>query len=107
MKRPERVRIFGKAIAIKYMVGAPLDADLNGECDVDKQLILVRDGQPLESEQDTVLHELLHALDESMGLKLKESQVKGAATGLLAVLKDNPSLVSYLRKKPNVESGAQ
>lgn len=98
MKRPERVRVMGKRINIQYCAGEPLDDGLNGECDVDKQQILVREGQPLESEQDTVLHELLHAIDESMGLKLKESQVKGAATGLLAVLKDNPSLVTYLRK---------
>jgi len=98
MKRPERVKVLGKRITISYLSGAPLDDGLNGECDVDKQQILIRDGQPLESEQDTVLHELLHAVDEAMGLKLKESQVKGAATGLLAVLKDNPGLTAYLRK---------
>jgi len=92
-------------MTISYLTGAPLDDGLNGECDVDKQQIFVRDGQPLESEQDTVLHELLHAVDEAMGLKLKESQVKGAATGLLAVLKDNPSLVTYLRR--NGESRAK
>jgi hypothetical protein len=46
-----------------------------------------------------LLHEVLHAVDEAMGLKLKEYQVKGAATGLLAVLKRNPALVAYLRKK--------
>ncbi len=99
MKRPERIRILGKRFSVEYANGAPLDDGLNGECDSDKQHILIRDGQPLESEQDTLLHECLHAIDEAMGLKLKESQVKGAATGLLAVLKDNPSLGSYLKKK--------
>ncbi len=98
LKRPERVKVLGKRITISYLTSAPLDDGLNGECDVDKQQILVRDGQPLESEQDTVLHELLHAIDEAMGLRMKESQVKGAATGLLAVLKDNPGLTAYLRK---------
>lgn len=72
-----------------------------GECDNDKQLILIRDGQPLESEQDTLLHEVLHAVDEAMGLKMKEAQVKGCATGLLAVLKDNPRFATYLRRKNN------
>lgn len=99
MKRPERLKIIGKRFTAQYVAGAPLDDGLNGECDSDKQQILVRDGQPLESEQDTLLHEVLHAIDEAMGLKLKEAQVKGAATGLLAVLKDNPALVAYLRRK--------
>lgn len=99
MRRPERVRVLGKRVTIEYCTGAPLDDGLNGECDVDRQRILVREGQPLESEQDTLLHELLHAIDESMGLRMKESQVKGAATGLLAVMKDNPALVAYLRRK--------
>lgn len=84
---------------MEYANGAPLGDDLNGECDTDKQKILVRDGQPLESEQDTLLHEVLHAIDEAMGLKMKEAQVKGAATGLLAVLKRNPAFTAYLRKK--------
>lgn len=99
MKRPERVRILGKRFTVTYASGAPLDDGLNGECDSDNQKILIRDGQPLESEQDTLLHEILHAVDEAMGLKLKEAQVKGAATGLLAVLKDNSGLGSYLKRK--------
>jgi hypothetical protein len=99
VKRPERVRILGKRFSLSYVSGQPLADDLNGECDTDKQQILVRDGQPLESEQDTVLHECLHAIDEAMGLKMREPQVKGAATGLLAMLKDNPALAAYLRRK--------
>jgi hypothetical protein len=99
VKRPSKIRVLGKKFSVEYCSGSPLDDGLNGECDYDNQQILVREGQPLESEQDTLLHEVLHAIDESMGLKLKESQVKGAATGLLAVLKDNASLGSYLRRK--------
>jgi hypothetical protein len=101
MKRPERIRILGKPFAVQYVSGVPLEDDLNGECDTDKQQILVRDGQPLESEQDTLLHEVLHAVEEAVDARLKETQVKKVATALLAVLKDNPSLVTYLRRKRN------
>ena len=96
MKRPERIRILGKAFKV---VNGPIADDLNGECDTDTQTLAVRDGQPLESEQDTLLHEVIHAIDEAMGLKMKEAQVKGCATGLLAVMKDNPRFISYLRTK--------
>lgn len=100
VKRPEKIKILGKRFALRYVAAEPLDAGLMGECDSDGQSILIREAQPLESEQDTVLHEIIHAVEEAMGLRMKESQVKGAATGLLAVLKDNPQLVSYLRRKP-------
>lgn len=95
MKRPERIRILGKAFKVTNVVAD----DLMGECDTDTQTLAIRDGQPLESEQDTLLHEVLHAIDEAMGLKMKEAQVKGVATGLLAVMKDNPSFCGFLRKK--------
>jgi hypothetical protein len=101
MKRPERIRILSKPFSVEYVSGVPLEDDLNGECDTDKQRILVRDGQPLESEQDTLLHEVLHAVEEAVDARLKETQVKKVATALLAVLKDNPSLVTYLRRKRN------
>jgi hypothetical protein len=99
LKRPERIRILGKPFAVQYVSGVPLEDDLNGECDTDKQAILIREGQPLESEQDTLLHECLHAIDEAVDARLKETQVKKVATALLAVLKENPSFVSYLRRK--------
>jgi hypothetical protein len=97
LKRPERIRILGKRFTVRY--GGPLDEGLVGECDSDGQVISIRDGQPLESEQDTLLHEVCHAVDDAMDCKLKETQVKKLATGLLAVLKDNPALAAYLRRK--------
>ena len=54
-------------------------------------------GQPLATEQDTVLHEVLHVVEEYAGLDVAEEVVEKFATGLLAVLKDNPALASYLR----------
>ena len=95
--RPASIRIIGKKFTVSYP--ASVDGELVGECDTDKQMITVLDGQPLESEQDTLLHEVLHAIDEMVDAKLKESQVKRLATGLLAVLKDNPKLVSYIRRR--------
>jgi hypothetical protein len=107
MKRPARVRVLGKQFAISFVpVG---DAGLrdgpddkspgSGRCDADKQAIFVEDGQPLESEQDTTLHEVLHAIEHSMGMDVEELVIQRLATGLLAVIKDNPSFVRYLAAK--------
>lgn len=108
MKRPQKIRIFGKVFNIRYIPsgGEPFVGDRKddyGECDVDNQDIVVRDGQPLETEQDTVFHEIFHAVDGSMvdeEQMIDEAVVRRMATGLLAVFKDNPRLLSYLRASP-------
>ena len=107
MKRPARVRILGKPYKVEFVpiehVGLRDSADDNdpgmGRTSPERQEIFIRTGQPLESEQDTVLHEIIHAVDETLGLQMNEYQVTVLATGLLAALKDNPSLRSYLCAK--------
>ena len=95
--RPAHIRILGKRFSVEY--GGDLKEDLVGECDTDGLKIRVKNDLPLETEQDTLLHEVLHAVDEMVDSKLKESQVKRLATGLLAVLKDNNKLIAYIRRK--------
>lgn len=99
MKRPARLKILGKPYAVSYVNGEPLADDEMGECDDNGQALYIRDGQVLDNEQDTVLHECIHAVDEQMQVGLKEEQVRRLATGLLAVLKDNPFLATYLKRK--------
>ena len=107
MKRPARLSILGKPYKVEFVpiehIGLRDNAEDNdpgmGRTSPENQEIFVRLGQPLESEQDTVLHECLHAVDETLGLQLNEYQVTILATGLLAVLKDNPGLRTYLGVK--------
>lgn len=104
MKRPARLRILGKQFKVLYEKHGEraLAEGEYGECDLDKQLIAILDEQPLDSEQDTVLHEVLHAVDGAMIDEVDTADdkiIRRLATGLLAVLKDNPGLASYLRQK--------
>lgn len=62
-------------------------------------LTAVEEGQPLASEQDCVLHEVLHHVEYAMKLDVPEEIVEKFASCLLAVLKDNPTLVTYLRQR--------
>lgn len=92
---PTEVKVVGKRYAIQY-----LDAiGMQGDCNNQKQIIRIEKGNALEQEQDTVLHEILHAVDYAMQTKLKEAQVAALATGLLAVMKENPVLMEYLLGK--------
>jgi hypothetical protein len=55
---------------------------------------------PASEEADTVLHEILHAILFQMAVLLppdvEEQFVRSAATGLYAVLQDNPQLAKWL-----------
>ena len=93
MKPPQYVTVIGKRFVVKE------HEDLNGElgrCDCDKTTILFDAEQSLEALRDTVLHEVVHAVDHSMGTKMTEAQVRRMATGLLAVLRENAPFVKFL-----------
>lgn len=96
MKRPERLRIIGKRWTVRWDYDTP---DEYGICDHNAQTLHIQGDLAPDQERDTLLHEVLHAVDEAMGTNLEEAQVRSLATGLLAVLRDNPSFVSYLRTK--------
>jgi len=97
--RPESIRILGKPVKVQFLDGPPLEDGDMGDCNTEAQVITIRTGQPLENEQDSVLHEVLHAISDYMEIKMKEHQVTKLATGFLAVLKDNPRLATYLRRR--------
>lgn len=99
MKRPDKIKILGKPIKVNFTNEAPLEPEDMGDCNTEGQVITIREGQPLENEQDAVLHEVCHAISDYMEIKLKEHQVTKLATGLLAILKDNPGFTTYLRRK--------
>ena len=94
--RPERLKLMGKVWSISY---EKLSADDIGESDLETQHIKIKDGLKPEQEKSTLLHEVLHAISDTIGAGLSEKQVQGLETGLWDVLKHNPKFVTYLRRK--------
>lgn len=88
------LRILGKNFQILWEEKVADDAI--GMCETHLQRIAMMKGLPLETEQDTLLHEVIHAIDETVGLSLTEQQVIALASGLLAVFKDNKEFTEYL-----------
>lgn len=96
---PETVTVIGKVFRIVQVDindHDGLDEEADGNQDRGKQVIKVRTGRAPDYIKDTVIHELIHAIDESLDLGMKEKQVARLATGLLAVLNDNPELKEYI-----------
>jgi hypothetical protein len=94
-KMPDTVRVLGKVFKIEaFKDGECEDAD--GMTRVDEQIINVREKPAIAYCQDTLLHETIHAIDETLFLKMTERQVSNLASVLLAVLKDNPEFTKWL-----------
>jgi len=95
---PGTLRILGK---VWEVAEAPSDFTDSGSCSRDYQKIVVSTTQPLDNVKDTLLHEVLHAVDYCMATKLTEDQVAALATGLLAVFLDNPAFLEFLNAGAN------
>lgn len=91
---PTEVRVIGKVYAVEMVDSIP--DKKYGECDHDKLRIGIEKGTALGTEQDTVLHEVCHAVDFAMNTRISENQIRAFSTGLLAMLKENPKFVLYL-----------
>jgi len=66
-----------------------------------EQLIRYNREQHIQQIKDTILHELLHAIEYDLQLNLTEQQVHAMATNLCAVFwnSDNKPLLDWLMKK--------
>jgi hypothetical protein len=94
-KLPNQVRVLGKIFKIRFMKDDEWE-DADGIMELDSQNILVREKKALAYMQDTLLHETIHAIDETLITGMTEQQVSNIASVLLAVLKDNPEFTSWI-----------
>jgi hypothetical protein len=92
---PTSVRILGKRYSVERVDKSAIVDDL-GVCDFKALKILVVRDLHKDLEQDTLLHEVMHAVDEAMQLKMSERQICAMASGLLAVLKDDKGFANYV-----------
>lgn len=90
------VRVLGRS----YKVTRKRDKVNNGYCDVTKGVLNVAPGADAFTDKDTLLHEIMHAIlyqqNQHRPYKLEESFVRPLATGIIAVLQDNPQLAQWL-----------
>lgn len=97
--KPKSVRILGKRHTISYLPTEEMQESF-GLCWKGQQRIAIQKDLPHGEQADTVLHEILHAVLFQMAVlhpaELEEEFVRNAATGLYAVLQDNPQFAKWL-----------
>ena len=89
---PTSLAVIGKRYAVEWKDS---EGDY-GETFADQCRIEVRTTQCHQQQADTLLHEAMHAVDHEMHCSMTEPQIRRMATGLLALLRDNPALVAFL-----------
>lgn len=89
------VRIFGRDFQVNFKPAEHMVDDL-GTTHANDSKIDIRMGQSPLEERDTVLHEVIHAIDHTMEIGLKEKQVVVLAHGLIGVFQDNPEFAKYI-----------
>ena len=67
-----------------------------GWCYYVKGDIFLRPNQSEDQARDTLLHEVIHAIDNVDSLNLSEEQVRRIATGLRAVFTSNPEFARWV-----------
>jgi hypothetical protein len=96
---PGTLNILGKRWPVEWVVN-PDDfsdsEDGDGETVFRTQTIRVKENQPFDAERDTVIHEILHALDNTLRLGLRHKQVYRLAAALYQLMRANPDLVAYI-----------
>lgn len=64
-----------------------------GEIDLLQRAIKIDSDMTPQDKQETLLHEIIHGIDEFMRIGLEEEQVKKLGAALAMVLIDNPGLI--------------
>jgi len=98
MNLPEYIKVGPYDISVR-VISSELAARLKEDGDFDGETIHIADGQRGPQLADTILHELLHAIYATFGLKDEDEEeriVSALATGLVGVLRDNPNFARWL-----------
>ena len=93
---PDEIDILGKPWQLinnnKYCAAE----DIYGDTDPDECLINYTTATTPSQVRDTVLHEMIHALDLSLHLKLTEQQVHALSATLFGTFVGNPKFTQWL-----------
>lgn len=67
-----------------------------GTCDFRTHEIFIDPNQSPDTKRDSLMHEILHAVDDLAGIKQREEEINRRSPILLMVLRDNKQLIKQL-----------
>jgi len=103
MQRPKHIRLLGVSIPLIVSHDKPEDPEdeVFGEWDSNEMTITLNSECGEVQERTTVMHELVHAIDDFLYLEMTHQEVYVLSQVLYQVLIDNPKLTDYLMFVPS------
>ena len=97
MSAPKEVNVLGFTYTVQFVSSDESGGDKLGWCDFTNLQIYITKGQPKSGLANTFLHEVIHAINYSMGITSgKEEQLTNRlANGFCAVWKENPAAFKW------------
>jgi len=91
-----KIRILGIEVPIKIVNDDEMsDGDFLGKYFYGQNVIKISEKQPLVKSKESLLHEVMHAIDIMMGIKMGEANINRFTHALYAVIEDNPHIFEY------------
>ena len=114
MPAPKEIKVLGLTYRIKFVPLEDVGNDKLGWCDCTTLQLYIGIDQPRSALANTFLHEVIHAINYSMGIASgdEENLTNRLANGLCAVWKENPEVFKWwatvikepVRRKPRANA---
>lgn len=90
---PKSVKVLYKEYMIEQQENLHSEGgELYGQIHYNPEKILLNADSSEEQKKATLVHEIIHALDEMYGIGLKEKQVEKLGNGVYMLIKDNSQM---------------
>ena len=96
MDKPKKIKILSHQYDVEIVDKVYLGPTYYGNILYKQALIEIRDDLSYQQTKETLLHEVLHGIDDCMSIDLTEDQISGISQGLMSVFVDNPKFTNYL-----------
>ena len=94
---PNNFTLFNQKWQIRTAVQGELQDDL-GQCRPDQLEVVLNHNQTEESIRHTIIHELIHCIEQKLLLEMTERQVDLVALGLIDLFRSNPELLELFEQ---------
>ena len=84
--------------AQRYAISYSTSIEDFGYFDMDAAEIVIRAGQSRVSTATTLLHEIVHAISDTLGGGLTEEQVRCVEQGLAMIIQNNPTVFEEISR---------
>ena len=90
--KPFKFKAYGQEWKVKIVKNHPKIQGNFGHCDMDNNTIYLHANATDIQQKSTLLHEIIHVVEQSNGLNFSEHSVLSLEAGLFHIMRDNDNI---------------